>query len=226
LEDFNQFEWDFMMNKMSLFLVSLLFFGNISFSKASDWKQIDEEKGIKVYRKAMPGTDLVAFRGVGVVEASLEKVYFVLLDADHEREWVDRLDKNVILKNISQDERIQYQSFNLPWPVSDRDFVYHMKASMDKEKENVLMVIKSTSFDASPQSVGVRGVLYDSSFQLKKLSGNRTRVDVKIYADPKGLLPKWIVNLLQRSWPLDTLQGIKRQVLKSYTGDILPQLNH
>ena len=214
------------MNKMALLFLSLFFLGNLSSSKASGWKQIDEEAGIKVYQKAMPGTDLVAFRGVAIVEASLEKVYFVLQDVKHEREWVDMLDKNIILKNISQDERIQYQSFNLPWPVSDRDFVYHMKATMDKEKEKILLVIKSTSFDSSPQSVGVRGILYDSSFQLEKLKVNQTRVDVKIYADPKGLLPKWIVNLIQKSWPMDTLQGIKRQVLKSYTGEVLPKLSH
>ena len=211
--------------KKSLTLV-LILFSVLSFSKTHDWKKIDEEKGVKIFEKKMPDSSVLAFRGTAIVEASLGKIYYVLQDYKNEREWVDMLDKNEILKNFSKDERIQYQSFDLPWPISDRDFVYHAKSSLDKSGEKILMVIKSVDYKGAPETVGVRGSLYRSSFELEKIGENKTKVDVQIYADPKGLLPKWVVNLIQKGWPLDTLEGIRRQVLKSYTGELLPRNVH
>ena len=32
--------------------------------------------------------------------------------------------------------------------------------------------------------------------------------------DPKGAIPAWVVNLFQKSWPRNTLEGIRRQVAK------------
>ncbi|MEE2742733.1 MAG: START domain-containing protein [Bdellovibrionota bacterium] len=211
--------------KKSLTFV-LLLFSFLSFSKIHDWKKVDEEKGVKIFEKKMPGSSILAFRGTAIVNASLGKIYYVLQDYKNEREWVDMLDKNIILKNFSKDERVQYQSFDLPWPISDRDFVYHAKSSLSKSGKKILMIIKSVDYEGAPKTVGVRGSLYRSSFELEKIAPNKTKVDVQIYADPKGFLPKWVVNLIQKGWPLDTLEGIRRQVLKSYTGELLPGQAH
>ena len=41
------------------------------------WEQIDDDQGIQVFRKAMPGSDIVAFKGAGMVDASMEKIFWV-----------------------------------------------------------------------------------------------------------------------------------------------------
>ena len=129
------------MAKVLSLVISFMFL-NFSFAVGQDWEKIDEEKGVKIYQKEIPGSSVLAFRGVAIVEASLAKIYYVLQDYKHEKEWVDMLDKNVILKNFSKDERIQYQSFDLPWPISDRDFVYHATSTLNKSGEKILLNIK------------------------------------------------------------------------------------
>ena len=44
--------------------------------------------------------------------------------------------------------------------------------------------------------------------------GKRTKAMVEIHADPMGSIPKWIVNLFQKSWPRNTLIGMQQQLQK------------
>ncbi len=38
---------------------------------------------------------------------------------------------------------------------------------------------------------------------------------VEIHADPKGSVPKWLVNLFQKGWPRNTIEGIRKQAAKA-----------
>lgn len=56
----------------------------------------------------------------------------------------------------------------------------------------------------------------NSNYTLTSLTNReKTRVSVEIQADPMGLIPKWIANFFQRSWPRKTLEGIRNQVAKA-----------
>ena len=61
----------------------------------------------------------------------------------------------------------------------------------------------------------VRGELIDSSFTLQQLGPKKTRFICEIHADPKGAIPKWVVNLFQKSWPYDTITGLRQQLKKA-----------
>ena len=38
--------------------------------------------------------------------------------------------------------------------------------------------------------------------------------------DPKGALPSWVVNLVQKAWPMNTLKALRKQVKKPFVGSI------
>jgi len=40
-------------------------------------------------------------------------------------------------------------------------------------------------------------------------------LDGVVIADPKGMIPKWMVNMFQKDWPLSTLRAIRLQVKKT-----------
>ena len=100
--------------------------------------------------------------------------------------------------------------------LNNRDYVYHVKAS--KKGENVYIAIKSTTHSDAPSTVGVRAHLNNSNYVLEPLGENKTKVTVEIHTDPKGLLPSWLVNLIQKNWPVKTLNGIRKQTAK-YSGE-------
>src|SRR4051794_15025120 len=53
------------------------------------WEPVQEADGIAVFRRDVPGSPLVAFKGETTIEAPVEKVLWVLVDNEHKTEWVD-----------------------------------------------------------------------------------------------------------------------------------------
>lgn len=183
---------------------------------APDWKEIKVEDGITVYKAKMPGTKIVAFKGKVVMDAPIKKILWVLADREHRRDWVDRLDINEELEVISPTERIIYQSFKMPFIISNRDMVYKSVLKLDKSTGVYTLHLESVEHKNAPKTIGVRAKLINSNYTLTPMGGNKTEVVVEILSDPQGLLPTWLVNLVQKSWPLKTLRGLREQVKKDF----------
>ena len=94
-----------------------------------------------------------------------------------------------------------YTAFDAPWPVSDRDFVNRIDYSYDQSKGLVDLHIRSVKHKKAPETVGVRARTLRGFYQIKVLDEHRTRVQVEIVMDPGGLLPAWLVNMIQKGWP-------------------------
>jgi hypothetical protein len=61
----------------------------------------------------------------------------------------------------------------------------------------------------------VRGEILAGSLLVRSLDPeHRAQLTAEIHCDPKGAIPAWVVNLLQRRWPQNTFEGIRRQVAK------------
>jgi hypothetical protein len=44
-------------------------------------------------------------------------------------------------------------------------------------------------------------------------------VVAEVHTDPKGSIPKWMVNLTQKSWAHTTIMGLRAQVRKASASD-------
>ena len=44
--------------------------------------------------------------------------------------------------------------------------------------------------------------------------GASTYVVGEIHLDPKGYLPKWVVNIFQKDWPINTFSALRKHVKK------------
>jgi hypothetical protein len=145
-------------------------------------------------------------------------VLHVLMDNDHRIEWVDRLYTNHVLSRESEWDYVLYQAFDLPATFASRDYVYHGQVSQT-EAGVVTLSMQSIEHADAPETVGVRAKLINSRYVLTPIDGGGTRVEVEIVTDPKGWMPIWLVNLVQKSWPVETLNGIRAQFPKDHMGD-------
>ena len=196
-------------------IAAICFMSSSWASSFKGWKQIKEEKGITVFAQKMEGSPVFSFGGKVILNTSVQKVFNVLMDKRYRKEWVDRLEISKVLSEKSTYDYILYQEFGLPWPVSNRDFVYHGKAYKD-QLGRVHLEMTSVPSSNAPKSKGVRAHLHKSFYILTDLGNGKTKVEVGINSDPKGLIPGWLANLIQKSWPLKTLKGIKAQVKKDH----------
>ena len=181
----------------------------------------DNEKSeftIIVEKKNSPEDEVNTYRGTTTMPMSIERIAYVLDDTESKTEWVSRLkQENRLEGNPFSYRSIAYQHYNLSWPVSDRDYVIESKWSVIKDKKlpTVILSIKSIVRDSVPEIEGrVRGQLYRLVYKLEKLESNQTRVTVEIMVDPKGLLPNFMINFIQKDWPITTLRQLNAQALK------------
>ena len=196
-------------------------------TSGTKWIEIDQEPladneksefTIIVEKKNSPEDEVNTYRGTTTMPMSIERIAYVLDDTESKTEWVSRLkQENRLEGNPFSYRSIAYQHYNLSWPVSDRDYVIESKWSVMKDKKlpTVILSLKSIARDTVPEiEARVRGQLYRLVYKLEKLESNQTRVTVEIMVNPKGLLPNFMINLIQKDWPITTLRQLNAQALK------------
>lgn len=184
-------------------------------SAAPDWKKIGDEEGVEYFSKEIPGTNIIAFRGVTLMDASASKISAVLLDSPRKKEWVDRVVEAYTIKHLNEWETLEYNHTKGVFIVSDRDFVFKARVAFDVPAKRVSFHLRSTEAAEMPDRQKadgiVRGILADSHYVLTEIAPGKTRVEVDILADPKGAVPVFVANLFQKSWPKRTLNGIRKE---------------
>jgi hypothetical protein len=183
------------------------------------WEVIRNAEGVEVARKTVEGSPLFAFRGEGVVEAHISKVYATVVDNGRSHQWVDMLQPVATLQGAGTDDRVVYQHYDLPWPVEDRDYVLRMRTQLDEGAKVATVQFGSTTVASKPdQDCCVRGEVVRTFWKLEALPGGKTKVTIEVQTDPKGSLPAAIVNLVQKDWPYNTVTGLRRQVAAGVAG--------
>lgn len=198
-------------------LLALLIALSASNSEAGDWEKTGNTEGITTYKRDLPGSAIVAFRGEAVIEEGLPKIVGVLENVERGKEWMADIAESYNIEKIAETDRWDYNRTKTPWPLQDREFVIHTLTRFTKSPEPTL-IIEMTSGENPKKAVTpgvVRGKLIDSRFVLRQLGPKKTHLTCEIQADPKGAIPKWVVNLFQSRWPLETIRGLKKQLLKS-----------
>ena len=178
------------------------------------WELVRSDDGIVVHRRTVAGSKLHEFRGVGVVEAPIAAVLAILDDAEHRVEWMKEAVANTRIEKIGRYDEVFYSRTGAPWPVSDRDVVNRAHTTFDAAAHVVRVEFTSTSHPSWPPQKGVvrMPTLHGHWSMWPEHDGAWTRIEYQLHADPGGLLPQWIVNLVSKKIPHDTIEGIRQQV--------------
>lgn len=180
------------------------------------WTKIDDTDGIAVYRRDVPGSDVIAVKGEGIVAAPLVRVASVVFDTSRATEWIDSLAEARIVRRVSDTEYVEYDHFTTPFVMKDRDFVTSNRLEYDPARKAITIRMRSVADPAAPATSYVRGELVSSTFVLTPTpDGKGTRVVGDVHCDPRGSVPKWIVNQFQKDWPTSTFKKLRVQVAKA-----------
>lgn len=178
------------------------------------WEKISNHDGIEVFRKEIPGSPVVAFKGQGIINSSFSKVASILLDVDRSTEWVDRLEEGRVLERVSDLEFTVYNHIGTPIVMKDRDFVILFKGEYSPSTKTFFLRLSSTTHPQAPKTSHIRGKIINSSYTLKYIDDDHCYLITEIHCDPEGSVAKWIVNMFQKDWPRNTIRSIRKQAKK------------
>ena len=210
------------MRRLAAPLLALLLLAPAA--RAGDWEKVGEDDGITIYRRQLPGDPVFAYKGEGVLDAPLGKIITVARDTAHQKDWVNRLKVAKVLHELTPFDRIIYMRYGAPWPVSDRDVVFESKLTVDRAAHTAVIDVHSVTDPlAPPDACCVRAEVRDNHMEFKAVDGGKTAVLAVAHMDPRGSLPAWLVNLVQKTFPRKSLDALLKQVSRPEIADFFSQ---
>lgn len=186
----------------------------VAFAEGNEWEKVSDKDGIVVYMKNLDGVDTISLRGEALIDATVQDVFDTMKDNAQAHEWMPLVAAKRDLKATNANSRIEYTHIAMPWPLTDRYFINSGTAEQLPDG-GMKVFVKSVENPEYKEDDKVLGELKYSEFLLLPEGGGRqTRIKLEVNTDPKGLLPKFIVNAAQKSWPRDFLNGLKKQLTK------------
>ena len=125
-------------------VIHLLFVAGLSVSTGhaaeTDWEQKRDREGIQVFTRSVEGSPYDAVRTVTTLEnVRLSSLVALIEDAEACPDWADRCAESYVVETVSATESFVYTHNDMPFPVSDRDVVAHVKWEQDQQKLGSLL---------------------------------------------------------------------------------------
>lgn len=108
-----------------------------------------------------------------------------------------------------------YSEVDIPWPISNRDFIAHLTVSQDPQTK-VVTISGPTEANYLPVKPNIVRVNHSNGkWILTPAKNNIVHIDYTLEVDPGGTIPVWLVNLFATSGPVETFKKMKEQVKKT-----------
>lgn len=194
----------------SLFLCSLIVQAAIG---QYNWKLSKEKDGIRVFQSDVLHSEYKSIKVECTMEGNYDKLMTVLNDVSHQKDWVFNNKNSSILKRIGPGEFFYYSETYLPWPMSNRDAVVHMKMNKDSLDRFLKITAVSEPGYIPEKSNKVRVPMLDISWYVTMPSPQKISIVYIFNAEPGGNIPAWMVNVFTDKGPFETFKKLS-EILK------------
>ena len=181
-----------------------------------NWKLSKDEDGIKVYQSEVKHSKFKSIKVECTLDGTYDKLMSILNDVTNQKNWVYNNKNSSILQRISPNDFYYYSETYLPWPMTNRDAIIHLK--MNKDSLDRFLKISAVSVPGyAPEKSGmVRVPRSDISWYVTMPSAKTISIVYIFDAEPGGSLPAWVVNMFTDKGPYESFKKLsellKRQV--------------
>lgn len=197
------------MKRITLLL--LIFVNAFTASAQGKWKLIADEQQIRIYSQAVPESKIKAIKVDCTVDASLAQMVALILDVEAGTDWVYKTKSCTLVKKVSPTDLYYHSEISLPWPLDNRDFVAHLRATQDPVSRVVTVDGPVVSGMVPHRKNVVRVSDSKGHWILTPLAG-KVRIEYTLHTDPGGYLPAWAVNAFAAEGPMETFKKMKEQL--------------
>ncbi len=184
---------------------------------ADEWELVKEKDGISVYTRAIDGSDFLEFRGEVVAEGSVAALVSILYDIPKSPEWLHQCSFAMTLDALTFEENYIFQTYALPFPVSNREVILHSQLSWTKEGVR-LETEETNSYCEELQLSRCEKVRESDLITISRSRGHylfkavdekRTEIIWQQHIEPGGTIPTWLANALVVDIPYNSLSELQ-----------------
>ena len=202
------------MSLKPFLLTSAFFFLLASSFPQNNWTLKTDKEGILVYTQDLENSPFKAIKTVCTIDATLSSLTAVLLDINNSKEWVYATKTCTLLKKFSPTDLIYYSEVEIPWPLTNRDFIVQLKVSQDP-KTKAVTIEGDTKPTYLPEKRNVVRIHRSySKWVIMPLTNGQLRIEYTLEVDPAGTVPAWLINMFATKGPFESFKELRKQVKK------------
>lgn len=190
-----------------ILMCSLLGFGQDS------WELKKTEQDIKVYTRAKDSSAIKEYKVTMSLTASKEAILATIIDAENIKNWNYKTTESSLIKKEGDSVFYIYMYNDLPWPVTNRDFISKLTINRPQENTITIAIVPGADTLVKRRKGVIRMTKFKGTWLLKETSSGTTEITQQIHGEPEGNLPLFIINSTLVTAPFNTFLKLK-EILK------------
>ncbi|MDF3820729.1 START domain-containing protein [Leptospira sp. 96542] len=198
--------------------IFLLAFLNISLvlslypQGAAEWSESKRKKGVVVFIRPFPNSNIDEFLGRTEVDATIAQVIAILSDPNSCKTMYNDCKELTLLSGTDKKNTV-YVRNGAPWPVNDRDVVMERTFEQNDKNLSTVMKMKRTESVNKPSPSGVtRMDAFDGIWRMVPQSNGKLKVEYQAHFEPGGSVPQSVINLVLTDTPYETLLKLRKLI--------------
>jgi hypothetical protein len=181
----------------------------------ANWILKDNSDGISIFTGDVANSKVKAIKVECELNATLAQVVAALMDVKSSEEWLYHTASNYIVRQVSPSELYYYSLVEMPWPVSNRDFIAHLIVSQDPVTKVVTIDAPCVADMVPLKDKVVRIANSKGKWVLTPIGKDHVKIVYTLHADPGGSIPAWLTNLFVTQGPSQSFKKLKVHLQKS-----------
>lgn len=181
---------------------------------ATNWALKENSNGVSIFTGDVANSKVKAIKVECELDATLMQVVAALMDVKSSEQWLYHTASNHIVRQVSPSELYYYSLVEMPWPVSNRDFIAHLIVSQDAATK-VVTIDAPCVVDMVPvKNKVVRIANSRGKWVLTPVGRDHVKIVYTLHADPGGSIPAWLTNLFVTQGPSQSFKKLKVHLQK------------
>ena len=177
------------------------------------WELSKDKDGIKVYQSDVNNSKFKCIKVECILEGNYDKLINILSNVSHHKDWVYNNKTANIIKQVNPYEYYYYTETSIPWPMSNRDALVHVKITKDS-LNRFLNINEVSEPDYIAEKSGIIRVPRSTvNWHVTMPTDNTVSIVYIFNADPGGSAPAWLVNMFVNTAPYESFKKLS-EILK------------
>lgn len=192
-----------------LLLTSGLAFAELPAEDSESWSLRKETDQIQVYTSDQPDSSFQAFKAVAVLDVPIENLMAVMINPKSCVQWVHNCSESYAFGSGDFYERYAYSVNDMPWPVTDRDYVLRIRTHGHQADREIMMDLSAIPDRRDEDDDYIRVDKSDTLYRFIP-EDDQTRMIWVQHTEPNGSIPGWLVNTLLVDIPIRSMEQLER----------------
>jgi|TARA_R110000851_G_scaffold253672_1_gene406188 hypothetical protein len=186
-----------------------LTFAGLPAEDSENWSLRKETDRIRVYTTDQPDSSFQAFKAVAVLDVPIENLMAVMINPKSCVQWVHNCSESYAFGSGDFDERYAYSVNDMPWPVTDRDYVLRIRTRGQQVDGEIVMDLSAIPDQRAEEDDYIRVDKSDTLYRFIPEDGQTRMIWVQ-HTEPNGSIPGWLVNTLLVDIPIRSMEQLER----------------